>query len=495
MQKVISVDTMRQSDAFTIKNYIESKELMYKAGNGVYHSYDWYGKVAIVCGSGNNAGDGYVLALLLKQSNIECRVFLLSSKFSDDGKYYFDRCVESGIFIEKCGEDTSFSEFDIIVDCIFGTGFSGSVKGIASVIIDKINNSDCKIVSVDINSGLNGDSGLSEKCVKSDLTVSIGYFKTGHFLNQAKENIKSLCNCDIGIELVGHCYYLVDAGDFKSVISERANYSHVEYYGYVTIIGGCSDYSCAVKLANMSCAALRIGYGSVRLVVPKSVAVNVAPHVLESTLYTIDDNDGFMKFIPEQIDSSLSHSRAVAIGMGWGQGKDDIEILRYILLTYDIPVIINAEGINTLSLMDLSILKTTKCSVTITLHIKEFERLSGYSANDITSNPVMYAEKFAKDFNVVVLLKGPAIVISDGKITYISNRGCPDMASAEGGDIISGIILGIYGYNKHQALNSACAAYIAGVSSELAQSEMNSVGMILSDTIRYIPDAVREIYY
>lgn len=82
MQKVISVDTMRQSDAFTIKNYIESKELMYKAGNGVYHSYDWYGKVAIVCGSGNNAGDGYVLALLLKQSNIECRVFLLSSKFS-----------------------------------------------------------------------------------------------------------------------------------------------------------------------------------------------------------------------------------------------------------------------------------------------------------------------------------------------------------------------------------------------------------------------------
>ena len=200
--KVISVERMRKSDAYTIANLVDSKELMFRAGKSVFESYVWQGKTAIVCGSGNNAGDGYVLALLLRQSGVDCTLFLIKEKFSDDGKYYFDKCVDEGIPYVICDESTSFNGYSEIADCIFGTGFKGAVRGLAADIIDKINSANAFVVSVDINSGMNGDDGTAEKCVCSDLTVSIGYFKTGHFMNKANECIKSIVNCDIGIVLV-----------------------------------------------------------------------------------------------------------------------------------------------------------------------------------------------------------------------------------------------------------------------------------------------------
>lgn len=210
MEKVISVETMRQSDAYTIENYMESKSLMYKAGVGVFESCDWQGSVAIVCGSGNNAGDGYVLALLLKEINVPVTLFLIKEKFSDDGRYYFDKCIKAEIPYILCDENTSFTDYDIIVDCIFGTGFKGTARGIAGEIIDKINDSQGTVISVDINSGLNGDNGMSQKCVKSDITVSIGYLKPGILINDAPKYISELKNCDIGIELVGEYFTLQD---------------------------------------------------------------------------------------------------------------------------------------------------------------------------------------------------------------------------------------------------------------------------------------------
>lgn len=213
MEKVISVDLMRKSDAYTIENFVDSKALMFKAGKGIFNSRRWTGRTAIVCGSGNNAGDGYVLALLLKEAGIESTLFLLNEKFSEDGKYYFNKCLEQNIPYTVCDENTDFDGYSEIADCIFGTGFRGEVRGIASVIIDKINESNAAVISVDINSGLNGDSGTAEKCVHSDLTVSIGYYKTGHFINQASEYIKSLVNCDIDITLIGESYYLAEKNE------------------------------------------------------------------------------------------------------------------------------------------------------------------------------------------------------------------------------------------------------------------------------------------
>ena len=201
-EKVLSVKEMREADRYTIENYIDSKELMYRAGKAVFDVlYKDVRNVAIVCGSGNNAGDGYVLAGLLKEHNIDCKLFLIEDKFSEDGGYYFDKCKEKGVEYEFISEKSRYTDFDCIVDCIYGTGFRGKVKDEIRLIMERINSSKAYKVSVDINSGMNGDSGEADICIKSDLTISIGYLKHGLLSKNAARNIGRLINVDIGIIL------------------------------------------------------------------------------------------------------------------------------------------------------------------------------------------------------------------------------------------------------------------------------------------------------
>ena len=202
-KEAISVEKMRRSDEYTIKNYTDSKQLMLRAAKGIYDLQMWLNKkIAIVCGSGNNGGDGYALSCLLTKCGYNAEIFRISDKFSDDGKYYFDMAIEMGVKDQLLCENTDFKNFDIIVDCIFGTGFKGIVKDNAARAIEKINSSDCYVISADINSGLNGDTGEGTVAVKSDLTVSIGYYKKGLFLGKAPDLIGDLINVDIGIYLV-----------------------------------------------------------------------------------------------------------------------------------------------------------------------------------------------------------------------------------------------------------------------------------------------------
>lgn len=205
---VITVENMRQSDAYTIKNFTESKALMYKAAMGVYKSVEWKGKIAIVSGSGNNGGDGYALACILADNNINSTIITVSDKLSPDGEYYLNIAKEKQVDVISVKDISSLKGFDIIVDCILGTGFSGEIRGSAKDAVNMINNADAYVVSVDINSGLNGDNGQAVTAVKSDLTVSIGYFKTGMFLCDAPKYIGSLVNADIGIKLVKKQYSL-----------------------------------------------------------------------------------------------------------------------------------------------------------------------------------------------------------------------------------------------------------------------------------------------
>ena len=202
-EKIISVEMMRKSDAYTIANFVPSKELMYRAANGVYESYkEWTGKrIAIVVGGGNNGGDGYALAGILAKNRIKSTVIRVSEKMSEDGKYYCDIAEELSVEIVSFSDDTDLKEYDVIVDCILGTGFTGEVRGTAREAIEAINESDAYVISVDINSGMNGDTGEASLAVRSDLTVSIGYLKTGLVTEAAKEYIGKLVNVDIGIVL------------------------------------------------------------------------------------------------------------------------------------------------------------------------------------------------------------------------------------------------------------------------------------------------------
>lgn len=493
MKQVISVETMRHSDAETIRAGVSGRELMYRAGSEIYRAYPWQGKTAIVCGSGNNAGDGYVLALLLQENDIPCTLIRLSEKFSSDGRYYFDRCTEKGIEQMLYTPDFNFSSYDEIVDCIFGTGFSGDVSGVYADVIKKINNAGKTVISVDINSGLNGNNGQGDLCVHSDLTLSIGYFQYGHFLGRAKDCMKEKRNLDIGIDLHGDYVSLAECEDFQSIFSKRAQASHKGNYGYVSIVGGCREYSGAVKLANMSCAALRCGCGVATLAVPDSIADSVAPYLLESTLAPMPDDSGHMLPDFNALDRLFSRQDAVAIGMGWGKSPYNAEILSYLLENYQLPVVIDADGLNTLSEMDQSVLKRTKCRVLLTPHLKEFSRLSGYSIKEIERNPIGLAKAYAKEYHVCLLLKGACTVLTDGEDVILVDRGCAGMATAGSGDVLSGILVGLLGYTPLSVLTAACGAYLAGLAGELAEKEQNDFGMIASDTVCNIPKAINLI--
>ena len=201
MDKVVSVAQMRGADGYTIENFIDSRDLMYRAGEAVFRSVNWVSPVGIVCGTGNNAGDGYVLASLLRAMGMEVTLLLIEKKFSEDGKFYYDACKMAGIEDLVIDRSTRFDEYAILVDCIYGTGFHGSVPENVDWIIEKINQSSAARVSVDINSGMNGDTGEGDCCVESDLTVSIGFTKQGQLTEAGRKKIGKLKTVDIGIIL------------------------------------------------------------------------------------------------------------------------------------------------------------------------------------------------------------------------------------------------------------------------------------------------------
>jgi len=197
----ISVETMRQSDAYTIANFVPGLELMYRAAEGVFRAVDWHGKIAIVAGSGNNGGDGYALGCILKNHGYDCCVFTLSTRLSDDSRHYADIARGMGVEILPFEAGIGFDSYDMVVDCLLGTGFHGTVRADYAAAIDAINKSGAYVVSVDINSGMNGDTGEAEIAVMSDLTVTIGYVKNGLVSENAGKYMKRLVCADIGIVL------------------------------------------------------------------------------------------------------------------------------------------------------------------------------------------------------------------------------------------------------------------------------------------------------
>ena len=196
----ISVENMRESDRMTIEKYVSGRTLMYRAAMGVYRSVNWRGDIAIAVGGGNNGGDGYALACILKRNNYNCRIVKLSEKLTDDSGFYAKQAESLGVPCEAY-ESGAFADADIIVDCLLGTGFQGTLREPWLSAVLEINSSGAEVVSVDINSGMNGDTGEAETAVQSDITVTIGYVKRGLITSNAARYMKKLAVADIGIIL------------------------------------------------------------------------------------------------------------------------------------------------------------------------------------------------------------------------------------------------------------------------------------------------------
>lgn len=496
MKDVVSVNNMRKSDKYTIENKIPSKELMYNAAMGIYESYEWQGEILIVCGTGNNGGDGYALATILQKNNHSPKLLITSCPKTEDSKHYFEECKRLGIPYFVYMPALELFGFDVIVDCIFGTGFFGQVEKSISGLMEKINNSKAFVISADINSGLNGDSGLGEVSVKSDLTVSIGTLKSGHFLGRAKDRIRKMTNADIGIDLVDKPYKLIEKEDISSLLFARENYSNKGTYGYLTIIGGCTEYSGAVRLANMGACSLRAGVGVVRLGVPRKIADIVSQNSLEATVFPLSNTkNGYLSPKKSELQSIINGTRCVCVGMGLGQGGKNEELLEYLLTNYDKNLVIDADGLNTLAKMDMQVLKTTKASVVLTPHLKELERLSKIPLDEIEKNPVLHAESFAKKYGVTLLLKGPTTIVTDGENTYLIDTGCPAMATAGSGDVLSGILGALLSSKEERTViqSTYLGAYINGYAGMVAEREMGDISMVASDTALNVAKAIKEI--
>lgn len=500
MISVVSAAVMRASDKAIIKSGTDGVSLVERAAGAVFDNFDFlsYRNPAVICGGGNNGADGLALALIMKKSGINVRVITVGESKSDECRFFRRKCDDVGIAAQQFSSDTDISGYDLIVDCIFGTGFRSSAGGDALDAIRMINRAHEKgtnVVSVDIPSGISGDNGLGGEFVHADTTFSIGTLKSGYFLGNGKDAVGRLKNLDIGIPIVGEKYRLCGEDDFTSVIRKRPNLCNKGNFGYITLLGGCTDYTGAIKLSANAAAAMRAGCGVCRVAIPRSTVSLIAPCLTEATISTLCDDGGEMLFDRSGIDRALSHTSAAGVGMGWGQGGSRGEILSYIITNYDKPLLIDADGLNILSQIGVDILKNRHGATVLTPHPKEFERLSGISTEEVLSDPIGHAKNFAAKFGVILLLKGPTTVITDGSQLLLIDRGCPGMATAGSGDVLSGIITALLGYSAENPLITvACGAWITGRAGEIAEIRTNPVSMIASDTVSAIHDAVTDIY-
>ena len=490
MIPILSVEAMRESDARTIAEGTPGRELMLRAGKAVFAQAEWKPPVAVLCGSGNNAGDGYVIAKLLHEAGTACELILLCEKCSEDGGYYLAQCREAGVPVRRWEQGMTLEGYGTVLDCLFGTGFRGVPEGAAAEAIGRINESGAYVVSVDINSGLNGNSGLAETCVRSDLTVSVGSFQPGHFLNMAKDVMKAKANCDIGIRPVDEHCALVEEKDIAPLFRPRANYTHKGTWGYTALIGGSRKYSGAIRLAAMANAAMRSGAGVVKLAVPDALWPAVAPAVLESTVFPLKDNGDEILFDEGQFTELTANLRAAAFGMGIGTGEGAAQALGWLLERFPGRLVIDADGLTLLSRMEKETIRNAAGELILTPHVKEFSRLTGLEIPEILKNPVAAAEAYARETGAAVLLKGPATVVTDGARTRIVDTGCAGMATAGSGDVLSGILCAAAAFAPDPLAAAAAAAWINGRAGELAQEQSGSVAMTAGDTAKCVQKTV-----
>ena len=198
-----------------------------------------------------------------------------------------------------------------------------------------------------------------------------------------------------------------------------------------------------------------------------------------------------MKYDPDLLNTVLARYASIAVGMGWGSSESYKDILSYLLKNAHQPLIIDADGLNTLSTMDLNLLKEANAPIILTPHLMEFSRLSGLSIKEIEADPIKHAKVFAKEYGIILLLKGCCTIVTDGEIVYLCNRGSAGMATAGSGDVLAGTLAGLCGYLAPDALTVASGAYLAGMAGELAEEKENAISMVASDTARQIANAMR----
>lgn len=476
MERILTVKQMKDADAFTINNLgVAQEELVECAGKAlaveIINRYKG-GRVLVCIGKGNNGKDGEVASRILSRTH----GFSVVNFYVGDDLSVFDK------------------KFDIIVDCIFGVGLNREVESEYKTIIEKINDANSVVVSCDIPSGLDGDSGKPlGVAVEADLTVAIQEYKLGHFINDGLDYCGKVISKDIGISIWGDDFiYRIKTDSMKKYFQKRMRNTNKGTFGKVSIIGGSAKYSGSAILSMNALTALKTGVGYSTLLVPKSLYDNLIGLNPECILTALPEIEGFIKFDEKALSHTLG-DKTVALGMGMGVSEQVYKIIEYYLQNYCGTLLIDADGLNSLSAFGVEILKNKKCRVVLTPHITEFSRLIKKDKAEIINNGVALAKEFALNYGVTVVLKNATSIITDGKIVYLNTAGCSALAKAGSGDVLSGIAAGILSRAEDVAEGAATACYILGKSAEIASEKSNDYAVTATDVIKEIGSAINSL--
>lgn len=479
MERILSVEQMRQADEYTVNTLgFSAQELVNRAGAAVAGEIKKRfkgGRVLVCVGKGNNGADGRVVAEILAKTH-GFSVAIVS--------------VFNGIF--KLFD----RKFDIIVDCIFGTGLNKPVEGKLATAINKINESGAFVVSCDIASGLSGDTGLAlGVAVKANLTVAVQEYKLGHFLNDGPDYSGEVVVKDIGISIWGEDYVKrLNGADVSKFFPRRKRNTHKGDYGKVAIIGGSKSYPGSAILAENAFAAFKVGVGYSTLVIPESIFNAVALVHPECTVKVLpcDGNADGLKF-DEKVLSKLLNCEAIAFGPGAGVSEEVYAALTYLLKNYRGKLVIDADGLNALAKFGVSALTGHLADVILTPHLKEFSRLIGKEISEITESSLSLCKSFAEKYGVTLVLKSATTVITDGEEIYLNTTGTPAMAKAGSGDVLTGIVAGFAAKKAEPTETSAAACYLFGAAGEIVAKKQNENSVTATDIIGAIGEAINAL--
>jgi NAD(P)H-hydrate epimerase len=506
--RVLNAAQMREADRVTIEEIgISSLVLMECAGRQVVSAIQQtfsdlaFLRVAVLCGPGNNGGDGFVVARTLLQTGYEASVFLIGpvSDVRGDARVNLDILGRLGqTVVEVTNEqewDLHFSDIatcDLVVDAMFGTGLKRPLAGLLETIVKDLNASDLPVVAIDLPSGLSADTAdFIGEAVEAELTVTFAAPKLPHMLPPGEMHCGEVVIADIGIPhdvvdaLDGPRLEVITNGEVLVRLEPREPDTHKGDYGRVVIVAGSVGKSGAAHLAGM--AALRSGAGLVTIATPASVAPIVAAMAPEYMTLPLEEQDGAID-AEKALDAVLDlQADVIAVGPGFGTGPAQQAFVFGLLARSGVPLVLDADALNICAKEPDRLRGRDGLEIAITPHPGEMARLTGLSTDDVQQERVETARKFATERGVYVVLKGHRTLVAtpDGRVA-INRTGNPGMATGGTGDVLTGVIAAWMAQLLDPEAACRAGVYLHGRAGDLASADVGQPALTARDVVDHL---------
>jgi ADP-dependent NAD(P)H-hydrate dehydratase / NAD(P)H-hydrate epimerase len=490
---------MAAADEAAISSGTPASILMDRAGRAVARAVLRVGaaryglRVAIVCGKGNNGGDGFVAARVLAREGASVRCLSVAdlSGLQGAAKEQLDAWERVGR-VEPF-DPTVLGWADVVVDAIFGTGFKGAAEGDIATVIEAISRVEIPVVAVDIPSGVDGTTGTSRgPAVDADITVTMGAAKVGLMTGDGAARAGAVEVVDIGIPPLGEpAAYVAQTSDVAGVLPVRAPDAHKRSTGTVAVLAGSDQMTGAAALTIRG--ALRMGAGFANLGATETVRAVVATRSPESLTQVVTDGDVLGPDALVQFKGVLERADALAIGPGIGTGDEQRGLVERVLRGVELPVVADADALN-LAAEAPEWLTERSRPLVITPHPAELARLLDGSTDDIQADRVGSARAAAERFGCIVLLKGFRSVVAEpsGRIVVVPTGG-PELATAGTGDVLTGAVAALVAAGLEPFEGAWAAAFTHGVAGTIAASDRSRGGVVAWDVAESLPRAATMI--